>query len=65
MSAETNGAMPAHDFTKREAFAMAAMQGFIATGEYSASTDQQIAGCSVKVADALLEELAKGDSNGR
>jgi len=80
MSAETNGAMPAtafnendHDgyytthygLTKRELFAAMAMQGLLARygdDDYQAAA---IAKWSVEKADALLEELAKGERNGR
>lgn len=45
--------------TKREAFAMAAMQGFCADGSMNPS---KIPDAAVKVADALLAELeAKHD----
>ena len=85
MSAETNGAMPAYAFTerraggiyyathygltKREAFAMAAMQGVqLSVGVLGGSAPtnyEQVAHMAVMQADALLEELAKGDRNGR
>jgi len=69
MSAETNGAMPAHDFTKREAFAMAAMHGVqLSVGVLGGSAPtnyEQVAHMAVMQADALLEELAKGDRNVR
>ena len=44
--------------TKREQFAMAAMQGILAIGNKSA-TEDIIASCAVRMADALLEELEK------
>ena len=44
--------------TKREAFAMAAMQGFAAANEQY-STTEFMAGDAVKWADALLLELSK------
>ncbi len=48
--------------TKRERFAMAAMQGMISSGDMELAEDgveSFIAECSVKYADALLAELAK------
>ena len=49
--------------TKREAFAMAAMQGMIASGICTPPQDQTIhhmtSMASVSYADALLKELAK------
>ena len=44
--------------TKREQFAMAAMQGLISDSEYIGSF-AQMAGHSVEMADALLAELEK------
>lgn len=46
-----------HGLTKREQFAMAAMQGYIAGNEKRNIYD--IAEYSVHAADALLKELAK------
>ena len=43
--------------TKREYFAAMAMQGFCSTGNYA--NGQDVAYDAVRVADALLEELAK------
>ena len=74
-----NGNMPAHPFTqkpeyqyqeigltKREAFAMAAMQGLLSSKNYPTSINgvdvceyQLCASASVKQADALLAELEK------
>ena len=54
--------------TKREAFAMAAMQGMLANAaicDDRKGTPAQVAEWSVQQADALLAELAKGDSNGQ
>jgi len=51
--------------TKRERFAMAAMQGLISSGDMELAEDgveSFIAECSVKYADALLAELAKEKS---
>jgi hypothetical protein len=45
--------------TKREAFAMAAMQGLLANPETTPASAQEIAEWSVYQADALLAELAK------
>jgi hypothetical protein len=45
--------------TKREAFAMAAMQGIIASDVENVYTTTDIAEISVTQADALLKELAK------
>ena len=45
--------------TKREAFAMAAMQGLIASDVENVYTTTDIAEISVTQADALLKELAK------
>jgi|TARA_R110000803_G_scaffold34063_1_gene74525 hypothetical protein len=45
--------------TKREAFAMAAMQGLIASDIENIYTTTDIAEISVTQADALLKELAK------
>jgi hypothetical protein len=45
--------------TKREAFAMAAMQGNLASPETAGAGAQEIAQWSVYQADALLFELAK------
>lgn len=44
--------------TKREAFAAAAMQGFLASTDRN-GTPQEIAAFSVKCADALILELSK------
>ena len=64
----TYAASPIDGLTKREAFAMAAMQGIRANSMWpdrapfhSAAVAEQ----AVADADALLEELAKGDRNGR
>ena len=45
--------------TKREAFAMAAMQGFLANEQNGSEAAADIAQWSVVTADALLAELAK------
>ena len=45
--------------TKREAFAMAAMQGYCANADVNA-TPEAVAGWAVHQADALLAEMAKG-----
>jgi len=50
--------------TKREAFAMAAMQGFLgepgsAQYAYDIGIARRVAQCAVLHADSLLEELAK------
>tara|TARA_R110000772_G_scaffold87604_1_gene182561 strand:- start:179 stop:433 length:255 start_codon:yes stop_codon:yes gene_type:complete len=54
---------PLTGLTKREAFAMAAMQGMIASGICTPPQDQTIhhmtSMASVSYADALLKELAK------
>ena len=48
--------------TKREQFAMAAMQGIMASNHYSKfQVDMGIAQAAVSAADALLAELAKGE----
>jgi len=47
--------------TKRESFAMAAMQGFCTCAVEEDMSDKIIAKFSVKVADALLKELAKNE----
>lgn len=43
--------------TKREAFAMAAMQGLCANSHYATADCVVIAGYAVSQADALIEEL--------
>lgn len=50
-----------YGLTKRERFAMAAMQGFMAnTGSYGEGNGPfDISARSVEIADALLKELAK------
>ena len=45
--------------TKREAFAMAAMQGYCANADVNA-TPEAVAGWAVHQADFLLAELEKG-----
>lgn len=45
--------------TKREAFAMAAMQGFITAGHNGMPKAADLAVLSTSYADALLKELAK------
>ena len=45
--------------TKREAFAMAAMQGFLSTETGCNTPNNYIAERSIDLADALLKELAK------
>jgi hypothetical protein len=45
--------------TKREAFAMAAMQGHAANAAFEAASKQQICRWSVEMADALIEALNK------
>jgi hypothetical protein len=58
------GSMPT-GLTKRERFAMAAMQGMISSGDMELAEDgveSFIAECLVKYADALLAELAKEKS---
>jgi len=50
--------------TKREAFAMAAMQGFMACPDYTETTYTDAARLSVRMADALLAELAKPKDDG-
>jgi len=57
---------PVWGLTKREMFAMAAMQGMLANSHvgqgfkpFSHMTDEEIAQWSVKQADALLAELEK------
>lgn len=70
MNAKQNGATPAHPapvtaggwgngsgLTKREAFAMAAMQGYAASRP--SMLQGELAMRSVSLADALLAELAK------
>jgi hypothetical protein len=49
--------------TKREAFAMAAMQGFLAGDgfEFLAKSEETIAMWSVSMADALLAALEEGE----
>ncbi len=46
--------------TKRETFAMAAMQGLLPKLQGQAVSSERIAICSVEMADALLRELNKG-----
>lgn len=46
-------------WTKRERFAMAAMQGILAKFQGQAISCEVIAECSVQQADALLKELSK------
>ena len=59
------GAPTATGLTKREAFAMAAMQGLSANiGDYnSTGWERSISRDAVIIADALLNELNKGDNN--
>jgi len=45
--------------TKREAFAMAAMQGLLPKLQGHAVSSEDVATCSVELADALLKELDK------
>lgn len=45
--------------TKREAFAMAAMQGCLASDREQALTQGQVVDWSIRLADAMLEELEK------
>lgn len=47
--------------TKREAFAMAAMQGMCVTADDNERTDEQIARWAVAQADALLKVLEAPD----
>ena len=55
-----NANLPADRLTKREQFAMAAMQGIMASNHYSKfQVDMGIAQAAVSAADALLAELAK------
>lgn len=51
----------ADGFTKREAIAVAAMQGLCASGDRS--TYEEIASAAVAYADALLEELEWGNND--
>ena len=57
-----------YGMTKREAFAMAAMQGMIASGICTPPQDETIhhmtSMASVSYADALLAELEKENTNG-
>lgn len=53
--AETEG------LSKREAFAMAAMQGFCATDQALKADPDDVAKVAIGYADALLNQLAKGD----
>ena len=53
---------PAIGLTKREAFAMAAMQGILSDHRYHEEmSDIHIALASVDQADALLDALAQGE----
>lgn len=46
--------------TKREMFAMAAMQGILSTGvDYTLYSDDDVSSIALKHADALLSELDK------
>lgn len=47
--------------TKREYFAISAMQGILASGEYYTSVRKIIASEAVHLADALIDELNKQD----
>jgi hypothetical protein len=50
----------AKGLTKREYFAVRAMQSFLSTFKYEAGADKpQIAKAAVQMADALIAELAK------
>lgn len=81
MDAKRNGAMPAHPvigapgapedyagLTKRELFAMTAMQGLLANPYYAQevadrATNGTLASAAVWHADQLLAELAKEDES--
>lgn len=54
-----NGDRLAEMMTKREAFAMAAMQGFAASAVSSTVPHKQLIEASVMWADALLAEMEK------
>lgn len=45
--------------TKREHFAALAMQGMLSCSDYSQTSTEKLAEVALKVADALLKELAK------
>ena len=47
--------------TKREAAAIAAMQGMLATTFYEALSPQQVAGNALMYADALWDRLEESD----
>lgn len=49
---------PSIGLTKRESFAMAAMQGIL-SHSFGRGTPDELARQSIRCADALLEELAK------
>jgi hypothetical protein len=59
---ELFASLQSETLTKREAFAMAAMQGNLASPETAGANAQEIAQWSVYQADALLSELAKKQS---
>jgi len=48
--------------TKREHFASMAMQGLLASDEFSSSSYEEVARMSVKSADALIAELNKEET---
>ena len=63
MDAKELGAQPAAEMTKRDAFAIAAMQGLLSNPELEPinglSFADAAASSAVMLADALLAELAK------
>lgn len=50
--------------TKRELFAALAMQAVIGSGLGELATRDEVVADSIRLADALLEELEKGSSDG-
>ena len=60
MPTQANGGDVYGGLTKREQFAMAAMQGLLAMGFECQGAPEDMAAHAVVVADALLAELARG-----
>lgn len=50
---------PNYGLTKREAFAMAAMQGLCANPDLTTASSGRLSCMAVEIADSLLAELAK------
>ena len=56
---EETGRIPLNEFTKREEFAKAAMQGFSSAPNMNETSAKKIAALAIEQADAMIEELNK------